>query len=61
MQNQERVVLSNIQPQIDGGAYPVKRVVGQSLNVTVDVLCDGHDILQAALLYKHQSKHNGPK
>jgi len=57
MQNQERVILSNIQPQIDGGAYAVKRVVGQSLNVTVDVLCDGHDILQAALLYKHQSKH----
>jgi starch synthase (maltosyl-transferring) len=55
MLNQERVVLSNIQPQIEGGTYAVKRIVGQEVSVSADVLCDGHDVIQAALLYKHQS------
>lgn len=56
MLNQERVILSDIQPQIDCGTYAVKRIVGQELSVTADLLCDGHDVIQAALLYKHQSK-----
>jgi starch synthase (maltosyl-transferring) len=55
LQNQERVVLSNIQPQIEGGSYAVKRIVGQQLTVTADILCDGHDHIQANLLYKHES------
>jgi len=58
MLNQERVILSNIQPQIDCGSYAVKRIVGQELNVTADVLCDGHDVIQASVMYKHQSKRS---
>lgn len=57
-QNQERVVLSNIQPQLEEGNYAVKRIVGQQLLVTADILCDGHDFLSAALLYKHESQRN---
>lgn len=56
MLNQERVILSNIQPQIDGGTYALKRIIDQDVSVTADVLCDGHDVIQAALLYKHQSE-----
>ena len=58
MLNQQRVLLTNIQPQIEGGSYAVKRIVGQELTVTADVLCDGHDVIQASVRYKHQSKRS---
>ncbi len=54
--NQQRVILSNIQPQIDGDNYAVKKVVGEQVEVSADVLCDGHDLLQACVLYRHESK-----
>lgn len=53
MLNQERVIVSNVSPQVSCGIYPIKRVVGQSVHVTADILCDGHDVIQAALFYKH--------
>jgi len=53
MQNQSRIVVENITPQINCGKVPIKRVVDEIVNVTADVLVDGHDVLQANLLYKH--------
>ncbi|MGJ8745325.1 alpha-1,4-glucan--maltose-1-phosphate maltosyltransferase [Polaribacter sp.] len=55
MQNQSRIVVENISPQINCGEISVKRVVNEIVNVTADVLVDGHDVLQANLLYKHQT------
>ncbi|MGA9531807.1 MAG: alpha-1,4-glucan--maltose-1-phosphate maltosyltransferase [Anaerolineales bacterium] len=49
---QRRVVIEDIQPQIDGGRYPVKRVRGDSVVVSADVYCDGHDAIGARLLYR---------
>lgn len=56
MQNQSRIVIENITPQINTGAVFIKRVVNEIVNVAADVLVDGHDVLQASLLYKHQSE-----
>jgi starch synthase (maltosyl-transferring) len=50
--NQERVVIENIQPQVNAGRHPIKRVVGESIHVSATVLVDGHDVIQAAVLYK---------
>jgi starch synthase (maltosyl-transferring) len=47
-----RVVVENVRPQVDGGRFPIKRVVGESVIVTADVFADGHDVLAAALLYR---------
>jgi starch synthase (maltosyl-transferring) len=55
MQNQSRIVVENIAPQINNGEVSIKRVVDEIVNVTADVLVDGHDVLQASLLYKHES------
>ena len=46
------IVVERISPQIDGGRYPVKRVVGDQLLVTADILADGHGLLDAALLVR---------
>lgn len=47
-----RVIIENVQPEIDGGRSPVKRVVGEVLQVTADILTDGHDRFDAVLLYR---------
>ncbi|WP_165733711.1 alpha-1,4-glucan--maltose-1-phosphate maltosyltransferase [Polaribacter sp. 20A6] len=54
MQNQSRIVVENIAPQINHGTVDIKRVVDEIVNVTADVLVDGHDVLQANLLFKHE-------
>jgi starch synthase (maltosyl-transferring) len=56
MQNQSRIVIENIAPQLNQGTVFIKRVVDEIVNVTADVLVDGHDVLQASLLYKHESE-----
>lgn len=55
MQNQSRIVVENITPQINSGKICIKRVVDEIVNVTADVLVDGHDVLQTNLLFKHKS------
>ncbi|MBS7787098.1 alpha-1,4-glucan--maltose-1-phosphate maltosyltransferase [Flavobacterium sp. CYK-55] len=55
MQRQTRVIIENVQPQLDGGAFAIKRIVGQKVTVTADVFPDGHDVIQCRVLYKHQS------
>ncbi len=40
---------------MDGGRYPVKRVVGEQVVVRADVFADGHDAVVAELLYKFSS------
>src|SRR5918997_1148142 len=46
------VVIERIAPELDGGRYAVKRVVGDDLRVTADIFADGHDLLDAALLIR---------
>jgi starch synthase (maltosyl-transferring) len=51
----QRVVISNISPQIEGGKYIIKRASGEYLTVSADVFCDGHDAIAARLLVKHKN------
>jgi starch synthase (maltosyl-transferring) len=47
-----RVVIEDVQPTVDGGAHPIKRVVGRPVRVRADVFMDGHDHVAAALLWR---------
>ena len=47
-----RVIVENVSPAVDGGRFPVKRVVGDTVDVTADIFTDGHDELTAILLYR---------
>jgi starch synthase (maltosyl-transferring) len=55
MQNQTRIIIENVLPQLDGGAFAIKRIVGQKVKVTASVFSDGHDVVQCAVKFKHQS------
>ena len=46
------IIIERIAPELDGGRYPVKRVVGDQLVVTADIFADGHDLLNAAILVR---------
>ncbi|MBA3587336.1 MAG: DUF3416 domain-containing protein, partial [Chloroflexi bacterium] len=46
------IIIERITPELDGGRYPVKRVVGDQLLVTADIFADGHDLLDAAVLLR---------
>jgi starch synthase (maltosyl-transferring) len=50
-----RVVIEGVKPEIDGGQFPIKRVVGEDVVVEADMFVDGHDLLSAALLYRHEA------
>ncbi len=51
-----RVVIENVQPEIDCGRFPVKRVIGQNLEVEADVFTDSLDALVCVLRYRHESE-----
>ena len=55
MQNQTRIIIENVQPQLDGGAFAIKRITGQKVTVTADVFSDGHDIIECAVKFKHEN------
>ena len=47
-----RIVIEKVVPEIDGGKFPVKRVVGENVVVRADVFANGHDEVAATLLYR---------
>jgi len=50
----KRVVITNVIPQIDGGAYPAKAVLKDEFIISADVFADGHDEVAASVLLRHQ-------
>ena len=46
-----RVVIARLSPEIDGGRFAIKRVLGEKVVVEADVFADGHDLVACRLLY----------
>jgi starch synthase (maltosyl-transferring) len=51
-----RIAIEAIQPRVTGGAFAVKRVVGESVTVSADIIADGHDVLAAAVLWRAEDE-----
>jgi starch synthase (maltosyl-transferring) len=51
-EGRNRVVIASVSPEIDAGAYPVKRTVGAAVDVEADVFTDGHDEISCDLLWR---------
>jgi Domain of unknown function (DUF3416). len=56
LDGRRRVVIENVQPEIDAGRFPIKRVIGQSVEVEADAFTDSHDALACLLRYRHASE-----
>jgi starch synthase (maltosyl-transferring) len=47
-----RILIADVTPNVDGGLFPVKRVVGDTVRVEADILRDGHEVLRAVVRYR---------
>jgi len=52
-----RVVIEAVQPEIDSGRFPIKRIVGDRVVVEADIFADGHDELSCVLLHRKEGTH----
>jgi starch synthase (maltosyl-transferring) len=50
------IVIQNVSPQLDCGRHPVKREVGDVLEVSADIFRDGHDKLTAVVLIRRKDE-----
>lgn len=49
-----RVIIENVKPQVDGGRFPIKRTLGESVVVEADAFTDGHDRIRCLLCYRKE-------
>ncbi len=61
MNGKQRVVIENVQPEINKGKFAIKRIAGESVLVTADIFADGHDQLLANLLFRKQGEQEWQK
>ena len=50
--NAPQLVIENVTPQLDGGRYAIKRVIGSVIEVSGNIFKDGHDLISARILYR---------
>jgi len=48
------IVIQNVTPCLDDGRYAVKRVLGDSLEISAEIFREGHDKLKAMILYRRE-------
>ena len=56
-EGRRRVVIEEVQPEVDGGKYPAKRVIGDVVEVTAAIFGDGHDHVAGRVLFRHETEH----
>ncbi len=54
-EGRSRVVIENVEPELDCGRFPIKRIVDDTVSVEADVFGDGHDEVRARLLWKQEA------
>jgi len=52
---QVRMIIEGLKPEIDGGRFPIKRVIGERVSVEADIFVDGYDATSALLLYRKEN------
>ncbi len=53
-----RVIIEGLSPAVDGGRYPAKRIVGDTVVVECDLIADGHDAIAGRVLFRHVDSHS---
>ena len=48
-------------PDVDGGRYPAKRCVGDTVAVEADIFRDGHELLRAVVRYRGPATRSGAR
>jgi starch synthase (maltosyl-transferring) len=56
LDGRHRVIIEAASPEVDGGAFPAKRVLGDVVFAEADIFADGHDLISAIVLHRHESE-----
>jgi starch synthase (maltosyl-transferring) len=56
LDGRSRVIIEAASPEVDGGAFPAKRVVGDVVVAEADIFADGHDLIAAVVLHRPDSE-----
>ena len=51
-ERRQRVAIEGVRPEVDCGAFSIKRTTGEWVVVEADAFTDGHDMVSASLLYR---------
>ena len=51
-----KVVIENVEPELDCGRYAIKREVGDTVTVLADIFKEGHDAIAAAIWYRPEDE-----
>ncbi|HEY7862805.1 MAG TPA: alpha-1,4-glucan--maltose-1-phosphate maltosyltransferase [Thermoanaerobaculia bacterium] len=54
-ENRTRVAIEGVQPEIDCGRFPIKRVAGERVVVEADAFAEGHDVVVCTLLHRAEA------
>jgi starch synthase (maltosyl-transferring) len=50
------VVIQHVKPEVDCGRFPIKRVIGEAVDVEADIFTDGHDAIACVIRYRHEDE-----
>ena len=53
-----RVIIAQVQPELDDGRHFVKKVIHELVEVRADIFSDGHDLIRASLHYRHEAEQS---
>lgn len=56
VEGKTRVIIEAVQPEIDGGRFPIKRTIGEEVTVEADIFADGHESLTALLRHRGEGE-----
>jgi starch synthase (maltosyl-transferring) len=56
LEGRHRVIIEAASPEVDGGAFPAKRVLGDVVFAEADIFTDGHDLISAIVLHRHDDE-----
>ena len=54
-EGRNRVVIDGVTPRVEGGEFPIKRIVGDAVAVEAVAYADGHDALSCVLLHRREA------
>jgi starch synthase (maltosyl-transferring) len=56
LDGRSRVIIEAASPEVDGGAFPAKRVAGDVVLAEADIFADGHDLISAVVLHRAEGE-----
>ena len=51
-----RVIIEGVSPAVEEGRFAAKRAEGDAVALEADIFADGHDVISAVALYRHESE-----